>query len=181
MDLLQTNKPQGFTLIELLVVIIIIGVLSEIALPHRIEIVGRSRESEAKTFMGAINRAQQAYFNEKADFVRSADQLEVPLGNDKYYTVFVHQLNSLTVGGLQGAKGKDNAGNGTRDYVAGVSYDPIKRIYSSVVCRSIDKNNEYRILGLRATDTSIGTGRVAGVIGGTQARCDQNVALETMQ
>ena len=95
MDLLQTNKPQGFTLIELLVVIIIIGVLSEIALPHRIEIVGRSRESEAKTFMGAINRAQQAYFNEKADFVRSADQLEVPLGNDKYYTVFVHQLNKF--------------------------------------------------------------------------------------
>ncbi len=179
--LLQTNKKQGFTLIELLVVVIIIGVLSAIALPQTMGMIGRSRESEAKNLMGAMNRAQQAYFQEKADFATSTQQLEVPVGNEKYYTIFLHQLNSVTVGGLQGAKGKDNQVNGTRDYVAGVSYDSTNRIYDSVVCRSTDKNNQYNILGLRATNTTTGTGTVTGITVGTQAQCDPTVALEALR
>ena len=71
-NLLKTlaNKKgnKGFTLIELLVVVIIIGVLAAIALPNLLGQVGKARESEAKSQLGAINRAQQAFFTERGEF-----------------------------------------------------------------------------------------------------------------
>ncbi|WP_107667384.1 type IV pilin-like G/H family protein [Cyanothece sp. BG0011] len=177
----QRSQNKGFTLIELLVVIIILGVLSAIALPQMLQIIGRSRESEARSLIGAMNRAQQAYFNEKATFARSAVELEVPVGNEKYYLVFVDSNNDFTQGGLQGAKGIDNATNGTRDYSAAVSYDPIERTYKTVVCRSISQASNYQINRLRSQDTTLGTGRVGGVIGGTNAQCVQSAGVETVE
>ncbi len=179
--LAQDKQNQGFTLIELLIVVIIIGVLSAIALPQMLEMIGRSRESEARSLIGAMNRAQQAYFSEKGTFARTASQLEVPVGNEKHYIVFVNARNGFTVGGLQGAKGKDNQQNGTRDYAGAVSYDPLDRTYKTVVCRSIDQANNYTITGLRSIDPIIGTGNVAGAIGGTNARCDQSSGVETVE
>ncbi|MDJ0846509.1 MAG: type IV pilin-like G/H family protein [Crocosphaera sp.] len=179
--LLQTNKQQGFTLIELLVVIIIVGILGTIALPQMMKMIGQSREAEATNLMGAMNRSQQGYFYEKSEFATSAVQLEVPIGNEQNYVVFVNQGNSSTVGGLQGAKGIDNQNKGTRDYVAGVGYDPTDRTYSMVICRSIDKNTNYSIVGLGATDTTIGTGTVTAVTGGTQAQCDGSAGVQKLE
>lgn len=179
--LINTKKNGGFTLIELLVVIMIIAVLSAMALPQMLEIIGRSRESEARSLMGAMNRAQQAYFSEKQTFAQSAAELELPVGNEKYYTVFVNAANDSTIGGLQGAKGIDNQTSGTRDYSAAVGYDPLSRTYSTVVCRSIDKDNNYIIAGLTSTDVTIGQGVVTGAAGGTQARCIQAAGVETLE
>ena len=64
----KKNGEKGFTLIELLVVIIIIGILAAIALPSFLNQANKARESEAKTYVGSINRAQQAYFLEKSAF-----------------------------------------------------------------------------------------------------------------
>jgi len=68
----------GFTLIELLVVIIIIGILSAIALPSFLNQANKARQSEAKTYVGSMNRAQQAFYMENNEF--ATDLLDLGLG-----------------------------------------------------------------------------------------------------
>lgn len=70
------QKDAGFTLIELLVVIVIIGILSAIALPSFLNQANKARQSEAKTYVGSLNRAQQAYFVEYGAFSADGSTLE---------------------------------------------------------------------------------------------------------
>ena len=65
----KKKENEGFTLIELLVVIIIIGILSAIALPAFLNQANKARAAEAKSNIGAINRAQQAYVLASPEFV----------------------------------------------------------------------------------------------------------------
>lgn len=76
---LVTRKKgeQGFTLIELLVVIIIIGILAAIALPSFLNQAAKAKQSEAKSYVGAVNRAQQSYRIEKPTFADSVSRLEI--------------------------------------------------------------------------------------------------------
>ncbi|MBW4425774.1 MAG: type IV pilin-like G/H family protein [Nostoc desertorum CM1-VF14] len=73
----KKNENEGFTLIELLVVIIIIGILSAIALPSFLNQAAKAKQSEAKTYVGSVNRAQQSYRIENASFASNIGALEI--------------------------------------------------------------------------------------------------------
>ncbi|WP_448561940.1 type IV pilin-like G/H family protein [Trichothermofontia sp.] len=73
----KQEQEGGFTLIELLVVIIIIGILSAIALPSFLNQANKAKQSEAKTYVGSMNRGQQAYFLENSEFAPNMDVLGV--------------------------------------------------------------------------------------------------------
>jgi type IV pilus assembly protein PilA len=75
-NLLHHKHEQGFTLVELLVVVIIIGVISAIALPSYLNQVARARGSGAKSTLGSINRAQQAYRYEQGTFAANLSDLK---------------------------------------------------------------------------------------------------------
>lgn len=76
----KIGSEKGFTLIDLLVVLIHIGILSAIALPTFLSQATRAKESEARQYVGSMNRAQQAYYLEKNLFATSINFGELGLG-----------------------------------------------------------------------------------------------------
>ncbi|MBW4477962.1 MAG: prepilin-type N-terminal cleavage/methylation domain-containing protein [Tolypothrix brevis GSE-NOS-MK-07-07A] len=91
----KKKDDEGFTLIELLVVVIIIGVLAAIALPSLLGQVSKAKQAEAKQNVGAINRAQQAYFLQPQEFADSIPELGIGIKTqtDNYnYTVTTNTL-----------------------------------------------------------------------------------------
>ncbi|MBW4642600.1 MAG: type IV pilin-like G/H family protein [Goleter apudmare HA4340-LM2] len=98
----KKKNDEGFTLIELLVVIIIIGILSAIALPSFLNQANKARSSEAKTYVGSINRAQQAYVLENPTFVTAQTNFnQLGLGIKTQTENYTYTLGNL------GGKGAD--------------------------------------------------------------------------
>lgn len=86
----KRRQDEGFTLIELLVVIIIIGILAAIALPSLLAQVNKAKQAEAKQNVGALNRAQQAYFLEASAFASDVQTVGIGISTQTvnyYYTI----------------------------------------------------------------------------------------------
>ncbi|MEH1804722.1 type IV pilin-like G/H family protein [Nostoc sp.] len=94
--LAKKKGDEGFTLIELLVVIIIIGILSAIALPSFLNQANKAKQSEAKTYIGSMNRAQQAFYLENTAFTSSIGALGLGIATS---TVNYQYQIAYTTGG----------------------------------------------------------------------------------
>jgi prepilin-type N-terminal cleavage/methylation domain-containing protein len=119
----KKKDDQGFTLIELLVVIIIIGILSAIALPSFLNQAKKARQSEAKTYVGSLNRGQQAFYTENDAFTTSVDAMGVGIA-----TQTANYLYTAVTGGTTGVSifaantsNSANAGSGLKNYGGVVS------------------------------------------------------------
>jgi type IV pilus assembly protein PilA len=95
----KKKDNEGFTLIELLVVIIIIGILSAIALPSFLNQAAKAKQSEAKTYVGSVNRAQQSYRIENTAFGTDVASLQIgiPTSTDYYGYVIAGGTNTSTI------------------------------------------------------------------------------------
>ncbi|NMF66289.1 type IV pilin-like G/H family protein [Brasilonema octagenarum] len=128
----KKKEDEGFTLIELLVVIIIISILSAIALPSFLSQANKAKQSEAKTYVGSINRAQQAYYLENGQF---ADISELGIGikdtqkNYKYERK-VNSNNQVVVN--NGISRKD----GLKSYAGVVIFSKQQGATLAILCES---------------------------------------------
>lgn len=116
----QKKQEEGFTLIELLVVIIIIGILAAIALPSLLGQANKAKQSEARQNIGAINRAQQAYFLENTAFTNTLAELGIGIK-----TQTVNYQFSIELTGLKNSDFVNNKAIATKPtlkgYVGGVA------------------------------------------------------------
>lgn len=73
------GEDQGFALIFLA---LILGLTSAIALPSLTNQASKAKQSEARTYVGSMNRAQQAYILEYGNFTDSLDKLGVGIKSE---------------------------------------------------------------------------------------------------
>jgi type IV pilus assembly protein PilA len=79
---------KGFTLIELMIVVAIIGILAAIAIPNFLKFQAKSKQSEAKSNLGAIYTGQVSYFGENNDYSNFSAINWSPSGTPRYrYTL----------------------------------------------------------------------------------------------
>jgi prepilin-type N-terminal cleavage/methylation domain-containing protein len=88
----QIKGQKGFTLIELMIVVAIIGILAAIAIPNFLRYQAKSRQSEAKTNLGAIFVAETAYLSENSRYGSFSEIGYALAGSTNRYTYRARRL-----------------------------------------------------------------------------------------
>ncbi len=95
--MLKVKNNKGFTLIELMIVVAIIGVLAAIAIPNFLNYQCKAKQSEAKSSLGTIRTAQEAYLAEYDSYADSIGKIGfASKGGKKRYTYSVTGTTSAT-------------------------------------------------------------------------------------
>jgi type IV pilus assembly protein PilA len=118
----KLRSKKGFTLIELMIVVAIIGILAAIAIPNFLKFQAKSKQSEAKSNLGAVFTGELAFFGEQNKY-GDFDQINwSPTGVTRYhYSLGTFQLatNNVNVGysiaGLTEASWAGNLNNAVYD------------------------------------------------------------------
>lgn len=98
---MKVNREKGFTLIELMIVVAILGILAAIAIPNFMRFQAKSKQSEAKTNLGAIGTTAEAWRTERDTYVATVAELGwAPQGSSRYgYSYNALLLLANTVAG----------------------------------------------------------------------------------
>jgi type IV pilus assembly protein PilA len=149
----KKKNEEGFTLIELLVVIIIIGILSAIALPSFLNQATKARQSEAKNYVGSMNRAQQAFYLENNNaFTTSV--VVLALGIKTQTENFIYDIGSAATTGTV-VTNKARATKKALKSYAGVTYTTTQTVNG--VADAITLANLYESIAPAAADITAGT------------------------
>jgi len=79
---------KGFTLIELMIVVAIIGILAAIAIPNFLKFQAKSKQSEAKSNLGAVFTGELSYFGEQNRYGNFQQINWSPSGTPRYQYTF---------------------------------------------------------------------------------------------
>jgi prepilin-type N-terminal cleavage/methylation domain-containing protein len=80
------NRQAGFTLIELMIVVAIVGVLAAIAIPVYQSHIVKSKQSEAKTTLGAVYTNQIVYQSENGTYGASEAAIGMNMEGRQLYS-----------------------------------------------------------------------------------------------
>ncbi|NMG20753.1 type IV pilin-like G/H family protein [Brasilonema bromeliae] len=127
----KKKKDEGFTLMELLVVIIIISILSAIALPSFLSQANKAKQSEAKTYVGSMNRAQQAYYLENGQFVIDTSKLGIGIKPETENYKYEIKVNTNQV-----ANNGISRKNGLKSYAGVVILSEQEGATLAILCES---------------------------------------------
>jgi len=105
------RSKKGFTLIELMIVVAIIGILAAIAIPNFLKFQAKSKQSEAKSNLGAVFTGEVSFFGETNRYGTFQEINWAASGTPRY-----HYLLGSTLG---------TAGTwGNTDNIANVGFSP---------------------------------------------------------
>ncbi len=91
------KNKKGFTLIELMIVIAIIGILAAIAIPNFLNYQCKARQAEAKTNLGSIRTAEEAYYAEFSTYSITPAKIGFATkGGSKYTYSITHSTSTFT-------------------------------------------------------------------------------------
>jgi len=85
----KLTNQKGFTLIELMIVVAIIGILAAIAIPNFMNYQCKAKQSEAKSLLGDLRTAQEAYYAEYDTYTTDLDRVGFQPKGDTRYTIAV--------------------------------------------------------------------------------------------
>lgn len=96
----ERQPDQGFTIIELLIVIIVIAILSALSLPSFLNQANKAKQTEAKTYIGSMNRAQQATYLEQGGFTTNTNQLALGIAPETTAYIYRISVGSVASGSI---------------------------------------------------------------------------------